>query len=236
MAQINLDTYFEKLKGSYTVMRDLLVLQNYVKECIESNNEIDKTKITGFNSKLVNNEVIFQVIQENGNIYEFAIPVVKGDTGETGPQGPQGPQGTQGIQGPQGPQGPKGDTGAAGPQGPQGEQGPQGPASTIYRFWTNGAQFGINLTGTSKNYYLPINGFCNKYINNLSEGIAKSVGRNKGNNIFIGCVKDGYYISYLWGNSTNDLALECWNITTGENKTISCTLVTDTPITCAAIH
>ena len=51
MAQIDLETYFEKLKGSYTVMRDLLVLQNYVKECIESNNEIDKTKITGFNSK-----------------------------------------------------------------------------------------------------------------------------------------------------------------------------------------
>ena len=130
MAQINLETYFEKLKGSYTVMRDLLVLQNYVKECIESNNEIDKTKITGFNSKLVNNEVIFQVIQENGNIYEFTIPVVKGDTGETGPQGPQGLQGPQGIQGPQGPQGPKGDTGERGPQGPKGDTGPQGPEGT----------------------------------------------------------------------------------------------------------
>lgn len=125
MSQINLETYFEKLKGSYTVMRDLLVLQNYVKECIESNNEIDKTKIKGFNHIMRNNEVIFQVIQENGDIYEFAIPVVKGDTGETGPKGPQGPQG---IQGPQGPQGPKGDTGATGPQGPQGPQGEQGPA------------------------------------------------------------------------------------------------------------
>lgn len=124
MAQIDLATYFEKLKGSYTVMRDLLVLQNYVKECIESNNEIDKTKIKGFNHIMGNNEVIFQVIQENGKIYEFRIPVIKGDSGEQGPQGIQGPQGPQGLQGPQGP---KGDTGPQGPQGIQGETGPQGP-------------------------------------------------------------------------------------------------------------
>ena len=80
MAQINLETYFEKLKGSYTVMRDLLALQNYVKECIESNNEIDKTKLDSkvFKSYAANS-ILLKLFELNKEDYKKYMKRVKED-------------------------------------------------------------------------------------------------------------------------------------------------------------
>lgn len=132
MGKIDLETYFEKLSKSFTVMRNQLVIQEYMKKLIESNNDIDGRKIKNITNTIntQNNTVTFKFILEDDDEYSVTVPVIQGPQGATGPAGPRGEQGLQGIQGPTGPvgaTGPRGLTGATGETGPQGEQGIQGP-------------------------------------------------------------------------------------------------------------